>query len=431
MLALLLVLMSAPAVSGGAHPPSPPSATGFFHAQQLGDLWWIIDPAGKRFLSLGVTGVRMEGDTIRGTNRQPYLEACEAKYGSREAWSAASLKFIKSLGFNTLGSWCADYLWDCGVPYTVILNIAASSGANWQAGRVADLWSPRFEQTADDICARLCKPRAGSHQLIGYYLDNELRWGPDWRAGTTYLEEYLMMPVDAPGHAKAVEFVRAHYKTVADLNAAWKLDLADWSGLDSQKFTSPYRTPAAWADGKAFVGLAARRYFEVCQAAIHRSDPNHMNLGCRDDMASSGLPVAEASRGLVDVFSVNYYVPRAFAPPLKMLYEASRAPILITEWSFRSRDSGLPNTIGAGPVVDTQTDRAEKYREYMTDLLAQPYVVGAHWFEWVDEPAEGRFDGENSNYGLVNIHDDPYTVFDAAVKQVNLSAFKLHTGGKP
>jgi agarase len=154
-----------------------------------------------------------------------------------------------------------------------------------------------------------------------------------------------------------------------------------------------------------------------------------MILGCRDDMASSGLPVAEASRGLVDVWSVNYYVPRAFAPPLKMQYNASRAPILITEWSFRSRDSGLPNTEGAGPVVATQADRADKYREYMTDLLAQPYVVGAHWFEYVDEPAEGRFDGENSNYGVVNIHDDPYTVFDAVVKQVNAQVYKIH-GGK-
>ena len=265
--------------------------------------------------------------------------------------------------------------------------------------------------------------------MIGYYLDNELRWGPDYRASTTYIEEYLMMPADAPGHAKAVAFLHDRYKTVADLNAAWKLTLADWSGLDTVHFASPYRAPASWADSNAFVGLAAHRYFEVCHDAVRRQDPNHMILGCRDDMASSGLPVAEASRGLVDVWSVNYYVPRAFAPPLKMQYYAAHAPILITEWSFRSRDSGLPNTEGAGPVVATQSDRADKYREYMTDLLAQPYVVGAHWFEYVDEPAEGRFDGENSNYGLVNIHDDSYTVFDAVVKQVNAQAFKLH-GGK-
>ena len=36
------------------------------------------------------------------------------------------------------------------------------------------------------------------------------------------------------------------------------------------------------------------------------------------------------------------------------------------------------------------------------------YVVGYHWFEYADEPAEGRFDGENSNFGVVNIEDDPY-----------------------
>jgi hypothetical protein len=53
--------------------------------------------------------------------------------------------------------------------------------------------------------------------------------------------------------------------------------------------------------------------------------------------------------------------------------------------------------------VATQAQRAQGYRNYTTTLITHPALVGFHWFQWVDQPAEGRFsDGENSNFGLVN-----------------------------
>jgi hypothetical protein len=54
--------------------------------------------------------------------------------------------------------------------------------------------------------------------------------------------------------------------------------------------------------------------------------------------------------------------------------------------------------------VATQTLRGEGYYDYTTTLAAMPFMVGFHWFEYTDQPAEGRFpDGENSNYGVVTI----------------------------
>ena len=79
---------------------------------------------------------------------------------------------------------------------------------------------------------------------------------------------------------------------------------------------------------------------------------------------------------------------------------------MITEFSFKAMDSGLPNTRGAGAPVETQEDRAYHFEQYVTEFMRLPYAVGFHWFEYADEPAEGRFDGENSNYGLVNIKDE-------------------------
>ena len=87
---------------------------------------------------------------------------------------------------------------------------------------------------------------------------------------------------------------------------------------------------------------------------------------------------------------------------------------------------GLPNTKGAGLPVATQEDRARHFTNYVQGLLDLPYAVGYHWFEHADEPAEGRFDGENCNYGLVNIKDQPWEVLVTQMAKVNESIDARH-----
>ena len=62
----------------------------------------------------------------------------------------------------------------------------------------------------------------------------------------------------------------------------------------------------------------------------------------------------------------------------------------------------------------------------MTKLGGLPEAVGYHWFEWVDEPKEGRFDGEDSNYGLVDITDKPYQDLVETVRAANLAVLEAH-----
>jgi hypothetical protein len=99
---------------------------------------------------------------------------------------------------------------------------------------------------------------------------------------------------------------------------------------------------------------------------------------------------------------------------------------MITEFSFKAMDSGLPNTKGAAKPVATQQDRAEGFTHYVMALARLPYAVGFHWFEYRDEPKEGRFDGENSNYGVVKIDFTPWTVLTERMSEVNLGIEALH-----
>jgi agarase len=142
-----------------------------------------------------------------------------------------------------------------------------------------------------------------------------------------------------------------------------------------------------------------------------------------------GLPplaVLRAAR-LADAVSINLYV-RDPRPQVTAAYAATGRPVLVTEFSFRSLDSGLPNTVGAGPWVFTQRNRAEAYIDYVSRLEAMPAVIGYHWFRWADEPAQGRSDGENSNYGLVDMGDQAYAELVGAAAAANRAAAGMHAG---
>ena len=80
----------------------------------------------------------------------------------------------------------------------------------------------------------------------------------------------------------------------------------------------------------------------------------------------------------------------------------------------------------AAALVPFASGDASPWRLLVTTALKHPRVVGVHWFEHADQPAEGRFDGENSNYGTVTIDDRVYAELTAAMTRVNTAADTLH-----
>ncbi len=401
-------------------------ATGFFHAQEVDGRWWLITPEGNGFLSIGVNHISFDADKIQGTQTAPYRDAVTEKYGTREAWAKASIAFLRSIGFNTVGAWSGQSVMENEMPYTVVLEI---TGRAKQSGEAVDVWGQRFEDVVRGVAEERCAPLRDSKLLVGYFSDNELHWAPDWRTLTTLLEEYLMLPADAPGHKKAVEFLQAKYASAADFRKGWRVKVQGWQDFDrGVQFNGFDRSRTAAADAAEFETIVAKRYFEVCNTIIKSADPNHMVMGCRVH-SMLDLNVIKGARGHVDVFSLNHYFTNPDIGFLQAAHEACGAPLMITEWAFRAKDSGLPNTRGAGPVVETQAERTAKYRDYLQAVMREPFTVGAHWFEYADEPAEGRFDGENSNYGLVNIEDEPYEEFIGPVEETNRRIYQLHVGG--
>lgn len=395
------------------------AATGWFRAAKIRARWHLIDPEGHPFLSIGVNTVSFRQDTIQGTNRSPYGETAAAKYGNQEAWAKAAVERLRGWGLNTIGAWSDQATWRQAMPFTVILNFAHR--IRWQEGQTfPDVFDPAWETAVKRHALRVCRPLAKDPWLVGYFTDNELRWGPDWREGEPLFVEFLARPDGTPGRQALLRFLRGRYDDIGALNEAWR---TGYQSFEEVGRTVQVGSHIPEDDQDAFLKLVASRYFSVSKEAIRAADPHHLILGCRFAGYMPG-PVLEAMRDQVDVVSFNHYGQKPPTEPLREIQRMVGRPVIISEFSFRARDSGLPNTRGAGVIVDTQQERAEHLQAYVTALLEDPSVVGYHWFEHADEPAEGRFDGEDSNYGLVNIKDEPYATLVETMTRVNAEAYR-------
>lgn len=424
-------------------------ATGFFRIAQVDGVWWLIDPAGGRFLSKGIDTVTARQDRIQNSDRIPYAEACRRKYHTVKAWRAAAAARLSACGVNTLGAWSDKAVANAGplpLAITPVLHLANRYLSQKSARSIPnqmfpDVFDRRFKAFAGMQAQKLCAPHRDDPNVIGWFSDNELRWTSDWRGWHELLPTFLRLPAKCPGRQAAIAWLQNRYGKFDAFNSVWRTGGRDWMDLDAIAPDAPFirdppylhnkeqgaaadeRCIAFFADCDAFAGVVAERYFMVTVGAIKAADPNHLALGCRFAYPPAYAAIVAAGRHL-DVISFNCYdddpsrTIAAYARELK--------PCLIGEFSFRATDSGLPNTNGAGRCVTTQRERAQCYLNYVTAAFGHRSVIGCHWFEHADQPAEGRFDGENSNFGIVTIDDDIYEELTHRMAAFNSIAEEIH-----
>ena len=400
-------------------------STGFFHTEQINGVWWLITPEGNAFFSKGVNNVNYGGDQSPALGYSPYGRLTAQKYGSAQKWAEATARRLQDWGFNTVGAWSTAVMCAQRIPYAPVLDLASSAGANWLKGEVADVFSAEFAAAVRKQAERLCTAHAQDPFLLGYFTDNELRWGADWRSKKTIFGDFAALPAERPGKQAMMRLVRAQYPNVEAFNQATGTQAKDFDEL-ARLTAWPMTNAVVQALAKDFLRDYARAYFKTCREAIRAADPNHLILGCRF-AGYAPQEVVEAIGEFVDLVSFNNYGNMPPAETLAKLNQLSGKPVALTEFSFKAADSGLPNTKGAGKPVPTQQDRADHFDQYVTALAQMPFMVGFHWFEYYDEPAEGRFDGENSNYGLVNIKDEPWQLLVGRMTQVNNRIEQVHS----
>ncbi len=430
----------------GSGIPAPGAGPGFFRAMQLGDRWWIVDPRGELFYAVGTDHVNYYAHWCQKLGYAPYHRNCEKKYGSVDRWAASASARLRAWGFNLLGAGNIAPVRYRGLAHTLFAAFGTGFAAysalveqvHWTG--FPNVFDPRWPIYCEAQARKVCAPNRNDPWLFGYFLDNELEWwGKEHSPVGIFIDAMKCPPVHSGKQALVAFLKEQHHQSLADFNRVWHCRARTWKQVAAmRKLDAP--GPAAEAIQKRFVALAARRYFRVAVEAIRKYDPNHLILGCR--FAGNAPDSAwKACAETCDVVTFNYY-PRIdfqsgdlsdIAAVFEKYEGLTHRPMMVTEWSFPALDAGLPCTHGAGMRVDTQAQKARCFTVMQHLLFRLPFMVGSDYFMWADEPAQGISDTfpEDSNYGLVNVEDVPYSALTAACRRLNPLAVILHEGKLP
>jgi hypothetical protein len=467
-------------------------ATGFFHTAKLNGRWWLVAPNGNLFLSFGFNGMWPGGNPDKSTMDTPtvtsgreymfesipndvhtsrsgfhygpftngmvntydfYGANADRKYaktyGSGDyvtGWNNQTLKRMQSWGFNTIANWSdtsANSLQSLHkLPYTVCLH----SHSPKKIGRVPDPYDPEFETATDAIFKKIITPEIVSDPwCLGYYCDNEIPWTSAFAQWADYEKNIknrytiaisvLAATATQPAKVAFQAQLQKQYPTIEALNQAWDTTFASWEDWLNKSYkvrNSPAPTDDLIRDMSVFTTNYAAQYAQVIKKTLAKYDTNHLYFGCRFSFTSPEVIQGIARDGGADVVSFNIY-SKTVSPKIWSITNTLNKACIVSEYHFGAQDRGI---FGYGNGSDTRTgsqkDRAAQYVIYMKSLLAMPSFVGAHWFQYTDEPLTGRnFDGENYNIGFIDVADTPYKEMVEAARNIHNDAYTLHQSCTP
>ncbi|MEM1011982.1 MAG: sugar-binding protein, partial [Planctomycetota bacterium] len=410
---------------------------GFWRLARTHDgTWWFLSPDGdKEFLNTVTTvvpyqqGRRALGPHYVSRDWHGQITGSLTE-GDVPGWGVRTHDRVIEAGFKGFGAWCHPVFHDPDVnsdtPITRDLNLWLWT----HAGGKTRLYDADFAAVIEDAVEKQVSHLRDSTTLVGYFTDNELTWRDD-RVGPAYYFDHLD-PGD-PNRQAVIDTIRQLWPTVEAFNADWQTSIASFDELDGWT-TLPHPDPAYGTLSSAFIERVARDYFELTTRLVKKYDPNHLILGVR--FKGYGPPeVVRAQKGLTDAVSINYYVEdaRLDRELFVGLHEQSGGqPVMVTEYSFHALDgrSGNRNTFGFAAQVPDQQARADGYELMTKHLAAVPFIVGADWFQWNDEPPSGRtLDGEDVNFGVVDVDDHEYEILVEAVRRTTPQLNDIHAAG--
>ncbi len=393
---------------------------GNFRIRREGQTWWYVAPDGRRVFSLGVCCVNMGSAEADYNPARPSY--CAARhYSTKAAWVRATEERLRSWGFTTLGGWSdyASFIAEArgAMAMAPVLHAGSTAGIPW-----LDMWDPAVLARVDETARAAIENVRGARSLLGFYSDNELGW---WNS--VLVQTTLGMPPESGQRRRVVSYLRRHY------GGCWSRLEKDFDPEGASSFEEfehhgiLYLRPGGNGARvhRRLLGLLARRYYEVTASAIRKCSGACLVLG--DRYQSFYYPeVVLAARPYVDVISTNltpHWIDGSFARYyLDTLHELCRKPVQVGEFYMCATEnrSGNRNSSSGFPVVANQRERARGFARTLSELALRPYVVGADWFQYYDEPPHGREDGEDYNMGLVDIHDVPYDEMVEAALNLNL-----------
>jgi hypothetical protein len=393
-------------------------ATGHFRTEKYDGKWWFVDPEGRLFWSKGSTGVGMNlgGRTpIQPQQRRKFFidvpdedivndgkdlligrQIEGIKYADQvgEEWrDDLTMGRAWAFGLNTAGAWSSVRATNNNrIPYTVMLHP----------------WSQMFRDNLMDPFHSDFKQRIGNSIMsrsveaedpwcVGFFINNELHWRQPLELG----RHTLTHNPQQPAKQELIAQLQAKYGTIQNLNTAWERSYASWDALSESREEGTLNETCQ-QDLETFGNLFCDTFFRLISEAMQEHAPNKLYLG--DRFNRNVNEAIRACARYADVVSFNKYEPGVEG--LGLPSNSLDKPILIGEFCFvRGGRRHVSAEIGEAYDPDY---RGRAYAQYVVGALANPSIVGTHWFQWGTQPVTGRGDGENYEQGFLDTSDTPY-----------------------
>ena len=211
---------------GGAASGPKLKATGFFRTAKFAGRWWLVDPDGHLFLTVGLCSVNLsmfeDSDVTKA-------------FPNRQAWVKATDRLLRGQGFNTLGRWSvADRFrkLDPPMPYTTTSSIMKAyakkrdpkNGERGFPHQCQPVFDPEFATFCDGFAKKLTATKEDPW-LLGHFTDNEIPFRPD------ALRNYLKLPKNDPGHKSARTFLAKRRKSAKQINKSLRTKFVEYVKL--------------------------------------------------------------------------------------------------------------------------------------------------------------------------------------------------------
>jgi hypothetical protein len=302
-------------------------AEGYFTLEQRDGHWWLINPKGSPFFTIGLNHI--DPASLRYPEN---IHLCRDKYeGSTLKWIQESVvPNLKTWGFNTVG-WVQEVTvrqWRHSRPFTVDKYKALQmpychllpfmESHQWEKHNVHyDFFSDDWVERCDYIARSHCAELSDDPNLIGYFYSDCPTWTHD----------------------------RPHNR--------WRGPIFDPERLKTEK-------------GRKELRKLAHQYYKTTHGAIRRHDKHHLILGDRYEAnAHIANPVIEAALPFVDVLSFQDF--RDLLTHLDHWHKETGRPVLLAD--------------AAGNIVTEKGWRLNDdnwYEKNLSGLYENPGCIGFH-----------------------------------------------------
>ncbi len=446
--------------------------TGAFHTHFDGKRWWLVDPDGCAFISNGICyGSRMgvhgfidgmenlfewlpdkkdpvfkdawtTADNIPEFVKRNGAEAGKSRYmfnfaranmirvfGDKwwDAWCTINSARLKRWGFNTI-SVCVnnyfdenvyEYLKKAEIPYTLTLK-GFPKTKKMIFRDFPDVFSPEYKTLCEKFAKQL-QPLAGDKYMIGYFINNE----PEWLVAREANIAEQLITSSEPLYSKKefVNFIKSRYGTEIQFNSVWKLGISNFDELLNPISENLDKNAEILKDLNDFRDVLITAYNKIPLDAVKKYAPDNLCLGMRyANIQKNDL----AGFDYYDSFSFNCYSGDP-SQTLKVAENIKSVPYIIGEWHIGASDTSL--LCSALVTCKNETERGKACFNYIQTAFSAPGLVGAHYFEYNDQPLLGRFDGEAMPHGLIDICNRPHEECMQYLSEINNHIYE-HVLGK-